>query len=130
MTTVSFITKETYDCDFKEGLGSLMFPGDYYDCQSYLDKRKLRKQFKEELAGKRLYAVLLHTDNSKQYKNIQNKQIKFKTPLVADETTDGAYKRNFPDNEALSRFWYYDHPVGDVIVVYSVMKPRKAKEAK
>ena len=122
MTTVSFITKETYDCDFKQRMGSLFFSGDYYNCQRHLDKKQLRKQFKEELAGKRLYAVLLHTDNSKQYKNIQNKQIKFKTPLVAEETTDGAYQRN-----ALDGLWYYDHPVGDVIMVYSNIKTKEVK---
>lgn len=121
MTTVSFMTAKDYKATLQQDVGSLMFSGDYYDAGHHIDKTKLRKTFKTELEGKRIYAVLIHTTSSKGFKNYANTQIRYKNPMFCSATSDGAY-------EGKSGFTVYDQPVGDAIVVYTEIKPKVKAE--
>jgi len=120
MTTVSFMPAQQYKATLQQDVGSLMFSGDYYDAGYNIDKTKLRKNFKTELEGKRVYAVLIHTESSKGFKNYANTQVPFKKPMFCSETSDGAYTEG--------RFTVYDQPVGDAIVVYSEITPKVKQE--
>jgi hypothetical protein len=123
------MTITDYKATLQQDVGSLMFSGQLYDCGSNVDKTKLRKDFKEELKGKRIHAVLIYTDESPKFSKEQNTLIKYKSPSVADKEQEGAFQIEYP-NYKLSRFWWSNHPMGDAIVVYTEPKPRKAKEAK
>ena len=114
MTEVRLITKQEYMNGVSEQVGSLMFSSDLYDCTSLVDKKELRKTFKTELANKRLYAVLVHTNKSKDFKNIKNENIKYKYSAFCRKECDGAF---FEDGE-----WVYRNPVGDAIIVYTDIK--------
>jgi len=122
MTTVSFMTAKEYKATLQQDVGSLMFSGDYYDAGRHIDKTKLRKTFKTELEGKRIYAVLVHTDSSKGFKNYANTQIRYKSPMFCSATSDGAYTSK-------NGFTVYDQPVGDAIVVYTEMRPKDIPSA-
>lgn len=120
MTTVQFITNKERKT---MNVGSLMFPGDYYDCSRSIDKKHLRKQFAKELEGKRIVSVLIHTEESEGFKNIQNPSIKYKNRMIGCEKMDGAYRAVL--EEADRYFWWADHPVGDAIIVYTDIKKPK-----
>jgi hypothetical protein len=122
MTTVSFMTAKDYKATLQQDVGSLMFSGDYYDAGRHIDKTKLRKTFKTELEGKRIYAVLIHTDSSKGFKNYANTQIRYKNPMFCSATSDGAYTSK-------NGFTVYDQPVGDAIVVYTEIAPKDVPSA-
>jgi len=116
------MTAKDYKATLQQDVGSLMFSGDYYDAGRHIDKTKLRKTFKTELEGKRIYAVLIHTTSSKGFKNYANTQVRYKTPMFCNATSDGAY-------EGQSGFMVYDQPVGDAIVVYTEFAPKDVPSA-
>ena len=119
-TQVSFITKQEYMNGLEKQVGSLMFSGYLYDCISLVDTKQLRKDFKNQLENKRVYAVLIYTNSSKKFKNIKNSSIKYKYSAFCDKDTDGAF---FEDG-----YWVYKNPVGDAIIVYDEVKQRKKKQ--
>jgi len=118
-TTVKFITTKERKTMH---VGSLMFPGYYYDCGHNVDKKHLKKQFAKELEGKRIMGVLIHTEDSSEFKNIQNKSIQYKTRMIGCEKMDGAYRARLEETDRY--FWWTDHPVGDAIIVYSEIKKK------
>jgi|APGre2960657404_1045060.scaffolds.fasta_scaffold352544_1 hypothetical protein len=113
-TQVSFITKQEYLNGLNQQVGSLMFSSELYDCLSLVDRKQLRKDFKTQLANKRVYAVLIHTNRSRVFKNIKNPSIKYKYSAFCDKDSDGAV---FEDGN-----WVYRNPVGDAIIVYTEIK--------
>ena len=123
MTEVTFMNKQEYMIGLNHMVGTLMFSSDLWDCSSLVDMKELRKQFKSQLANKRVYKVLIHTDKSKDFKNIRNLSIKYKYACFADKLVDGAYMNK-------DGYWVYDNPVGDAIIVYTDIKPRKPKTPK
>lgn len=122
MPSISFMTITDYKATLKQDVGGLMFSGHLYDCESNVDKTKLRKDFKEELKGKRIHAVLIYTDESPKFSKEQNTLIKYKSPSVADEGQEGAFQLS-----KISRMWWSRHPMGDAIVVYIEPKPKTEK---
>ena len=119
MTEVRFMNKQEYLNGLNQQVGTLMFGSDLWDCLSLVDKKELRKRFKSQLANKRVYAVLIHTNKSKNFKNIRNMAIKYKYSAFCDWMFDGAYMED--------GFWVYSNPVGDAIVVYTDIKPKTKK---
>ena len=91
-------------------VGGLLFPSDYYDAKFYCDLKMIRKAV-PELAGKRIYKVLITTENHPNFRNILNDKITYKHPLYCEG--------NHPDARINSSGNAYvcDHPVGDVIIL-------------
>ena len=116
MTTIQVINKATFEEQYGNKVGSILFPSDWYDCLSYVNTTKLRKNIKDQVPkGARILGVLVPTTASPTYKNVANKQVPYKTPLCADRNQDGAYYKTYPEmNFAM---WASDFPVGDAIVV-------------
>ena len=115
--TTKVIPYKTYMKEYINNVGSLMFVDDWYECNSYVDKVKLRKNIKSLLPkGARIYSILIPTEGSPNYKNVVNKTIPYKTPLCASPDQDGAYLKHYP--EINFTMWASDYPIGDAIVVY------------
>jgi hypothetical protein len=116
MTTIQVINKATFEEQYRNQVGSLLFPSDWYDCLHYVNTTKLRKNIKDQVPkGARILKVLVPVDTSARYTNVANKQVPYKNPVCADRTQDGAYYKTYPEmNFAM---WASDFPVGDAIVV-------------
>lgn len=116
-TSVEIINTKTYDERYKGEVGSLLFPEIWYDCLGYVDKKKLRQNFKDQLPkGARIVKVLIPTDTNPLYKNIGNPLIPYATAVCASKDQDGAYYKEYPEmNFAM---WASNYPVGDAIIVY------------
>lgn len=126
MTTTSIISKEEYATMGIDGkVGTLMFGDDWYDVLSYVDTKKFRKSV-ELPKGSRIVKILVKTMSHPEFKNIANKSIPYKHPLVAYATDDGAYQRETPFMP--NDWWYMNNPLGDAIVV--VNKPNVAIQIK
>jgi hypothetical protein len=119
MTEVRFMNKQEYLNGLNQQVGTLMFGSDLWDCLSLVDRKELRKKFKSQLANKRVYAVLVYTNKSKNFKNIRNMAIKYKYSVFCDKESEGAY---FEDG-----CWVHKNPVGDAIIVYTDIKPKTEK---
>lgn len=126
MTTVTVISKATYEAEYNDKVGSLLFPSDWYDCLSYVDTTKLRKNIKNQLPSEAtILRVLIPVDTSSRYKNIANRKIPYKVPMCADRTQEGAYYKEYPEmNFAM---WASDFPVGDAVVVINVEEEVEVK---
>lgn len=121
MTSISFITNSEYKATLQAEQGSLMFPGNYYDCSRFVDKKAVRDNFKEELKGKRIVHILVHTDTSPGFKNIANRDIPYKECVCASEDQDGAEREMM-----CGRLMYVSYqPVGDAIIVYAETKVKE-----
>ena len=108
MTTTTIISKEQFNNEIKDRVGSLLFPSDLYDMLHYFDMKQLRKYFNVTGRSKKICKLLVQTCPEK---NIANKDITFKYDLRACSGINGAF---FKDGE-----WLYRHPVGDMIIVIS-----------
>ncbi len=118
MASITVIDNNTYKNELAELTGSLLFPGDYYETGRYVDKTKLRKNLPVTLPkGSRILGVLVHTTNSKGFKNISNKLVPYSTPICGDISWDGAYRRHHP--KMGFTMTAMDFPVGDAIVIVS-----------
>lgn len=125
MTTVSFMTNTDYKATLKEEQGSLMFPGNYYDCMRFVDKKAVRDDFLDELKDKRITHILVHTDTSPGYKNIANRDIPYKDRVCASEDQDGSNLEMMCGR----LMWVSYQPVGDAIIVYTETKVKDQKKA-
>lgn len=121
MPSISFMTITDYKANLQQDVGGLMFSGQLYDCGHNVDKDKLRKDYKEELKGKRIHAVLIYTEDSPKFSKAQNTLIKYKNPSVADKGQEGAFQRDHAHPQ-ISQMWWSNHPMGDAIVVYTEPK--------
>ena len=125
MTTTSIISKEEYATMGIDGkVGTLMFGDDWYDVLSYVDTKKFRKSV-ELPKGSRIVKILVKTMSHPEFKNIANKSIPYRHPLVAYATDDGAFQRTDLEQLTLtdvSTWWFMNNPLGDAIVV--VNKPK------
>jgi len=126
MTSVSFISITEYKATLQQDVGGLMFSGHLYDCGKNINKDKLRRDFAEELKGKRLHAVLIYTEDSPKFSKKQNTQVKYQNPSVADKDQEGAFQRDHPHPQ-IAQMWWSNHPMGDVIVVYTEPKAKEEK---
>jgi hypothetical protein len=126
MTSVTFITNSEYKATLRQDVGGLMFSGHLYDCGKNIDKTKLRKDFKEQLKGKRVHAVLIYTEDSPEFSKTPNTLVKYKSPSVADKNQEGAFQRDHPHPQ-IAQMWWTNHPMGDVIVVYTETKSKEAE---
>ena len=125
MTSVSFLTHAEYKATLQAEQGSLMFPGNYYDCMRFVDKKEVRDNFMDELKDKRITHILVHTENSPGYKNIANRDIPYKEPVCAGHDTDGAELTMM-----CGHMMYVSlQPVGDAIIVYAETKVKDQKKA-
>ena len=104
--TVHIISEEVFETDFKDKVGSLMFPDEYWSCKSYVDKPLLKKKLK--LNGK-IKDVLVKTGYNSNARI--NKLVKYKTELRVPEGTEDA--KYYP----CSNGWYSGFPIGDVWIV-------------
>jgi len=125
--SISFITNTEYKATLQQDVGGLMFPGHLYDCGKNINKDHLRLDFKE-LKGRRINAVLIYTEDSPKFSKTPNTLVQYKSPSVADKDQEGAYQREHPHPQ-IAEMWWTNHPMGDVIVVYTETKP-KVKEEK
>jgi len=124
--TVSFMTISDYKATLQQDVGSLMFTGHLYDCEDNVDKVKLRKDFKEELKGKRVHAVLIYTEESPKFSKETNYQITYRNPSVAMKGQEGVFQKDSV-NPQIAQMWWSYHPMGDAIVVYLEPKPKEIK---
>lgn len=116
-TNIEVINLATFEEQYGDKVGSLLFPDEWYDCEKYVDKVKLRMNIKDKLPnGVRIVKVLIPVDTSPRFKNIANRLVPYKNPLCASKEQDGAYYKTYPEiNFAM---YASDFPVGDAIVVY------------
>jgi hypothetical protein len=114
-----------YKATLQAEQGSLLFPGNYYDCSRLVDKKEVRNNFFDELKDKRITHILVHTDTSPGFKNKANRDIPYKYSVCASKDQDGA------DLEMMcGRLMYVCHqPVGDAIIVYAEVKVKDQKKA-
>lgn len=125
MTTVSFMTNAEYKATLQAERGSLMFPGNYYDCSRFVDKKEVRDNFIDELKDKRIIHIMVHTDKSPGFKNKANRDIPYKDSVCASKDQDGAELEMM-----CGRLMYVCHqPVGDAIVVYTEAVVKDQKKA-
>lgn len=116
MTTIQTISNENYERTLMSKVGSLMFPDELWNSTHYVDTKKLKKTLGDRIpAGKKIVGVMVHTTSSPLFKNIQNKDVSYKTPLAAMPNQDGAVLVSKYGIE----LYESSHPVGDVIVVYN-----------
>lgn len=117
-TTTTMMPLKTFQ-QLQLKVGSLMFPEDLHNSTHYVDCVALKKHLiKEKIwsgGAKKIAAVLVQTTSHPEFKNIQNKDIPYKSAIAAHPTQDGAYQTTKYGIEA----FVSDHPVGDVIVVYN-----------
>jgi len=123
MPSVSFSTFADYKYCFEDDVGGLIFANRYYDCSHNVDKVKLRKDFKTELAGKRIYSILIETTPGLKQLNTL---VKYKSPSVAEKDQEGAFQKPH-EHPQIAEMWWTNHPMGDVIVVYLEPKPKEIK---
>lgn len=115
--TITIISKNLFEKDYQDKLGSLMFPAEWYDCLHHTDTRKLRKNLPSIPKGSRVLRVLVPTANHPEFVNKQNKTIPYKHSLCANEGDDGAYYKTYPEmNFAM---WATDYPLGNAVIVLS-----------
>ena len=129
MPTVSFISNTEYKATLQQDVGSLMFPGHLYNCGSNIDKDKLRRDF-AELNGKRVHAVLIYTEDSPKFSKKQNTLVKYISPSLASKGQEGVFQRHFEQTGppcCYGEWWWTNHPMGDVIVVYIKTKAKEEK---
>jgi hypothetical protein len=95
--------------EFKEQnkIGGLILYSKYYDCKPYVDIKRLRKDFKEELYKKRIEKVLILTEN---FVKKQNKKIKYDKPLFCEKLEGSIYLEKYKMDVTY-------HPYGDVIIL-------------
>jgi len=122
MTSITIIDNFTFKFNgdiYAKKMGSLMFPAELYDCKHHINMRKFRKNIEEQIPkGSRVLKILINTTNSPNFKNIKNPLLPYKHPVCAEQTTDGAYHKVYPDMDYFS-MWAVDFPVGDAIIVVS-----------
>jgi hypothetical protein len=129
MTTIQVISEATYQEEYRNKVGSMLFPSDWYDCLHYVNTTKLRKNIINQVPkGARFVKVLVPVDTSSRYKNVANRKVPYKIPVCADRTQDGAYYKEYPEmNFAM---WASDFPVGDAIVVINTESIEEEVEVK
>ena len=86
--------------------GTLMFPEDMWDCESYCDIAALKKML--NITNKVLH-VLVYMKTDPNFRNIANPDINYAHPVMVDKDMDGAYIGTWG--------WCCDHPIGDAIIV-------------
>jgi hypothetical protein len=120
MTTIQVITNDEFMDKYSRKLGSLLFPGEYYDCKHHTDLIELRKNLPIDLPARaKILRVLVATLNSPEFKNIANLFVPYKHALCASEQADGAYLKLQSNYESV---WVTDHPVGDAIVIVDKLR--------
>ena len=62
-------------------IGSLLFPSEYYDATYNCDLKKVRKAV-PELAGQRIYKVLITTQKHPNFRYIVNEKITYKQAML------------------------------------------------
>ena len=114
-TTIQVIDKQTYDSEYKEQVGSLLFSDDYYDAKRLVNTSKLRNNLIEDgfniIKGSRIIAVLIQTKSHPNFKNKLNNKVPYKYPVCSIKDAEGAY---YDDG-----MYYTDYPLGDVICVFN-----------
>ena len=105
--------------DLQSKTGSLMFPDDLWDCESYADHKALKQNL--GITGRILHILVLQRDDP-NFRNIPNTDIPYTYPVCVDKGMAGAY---------LGRYgWVTNHPIGDAIIVTSNPRVEKKKMAK
>ena len=105
MTTTTVISKAQYEQNIENKVGTLMFSDDFYDATHYVDCVKVSNHF--GLKGK--IKVIVMTDDHKDFKNIANKDIPYKSPVCAFKDQDGAYN--------VGSIYFSINPVGDAYII-------------
>lgn len=122
MATINIISNATFKTEAKSKLGSLCFPNQFSDTTHYVDVPELHNALIAngfQLAkGAKILRVLTQTDEHPEYKNIQNKIVRYKTPLCGSREMDGAFYHQSPKIPDL-QYWALYHPVSDVTIVVS-----------
>ena len=108
MATTTIINKATYNADYAEKRGGLMFPGEFWDCRRYVNTSKLRKTLNLKGRGRILHILTRNSDDP-LFVNVANKEIEYKTPVGVERTMDGAYMGTYS--------YVTRHPIGNVVIV-------------
>jgi hypothetical protein len=109
MTTTTILTKSRYEQNIKDKVGTLMFGDDFYDTTHYVDCDKVRKKF--GLKGK--IKIIVMTESHKDFKNIANLDLPYKTPVCARSNYAGAYEYTAYG----VCMWMTNNPVGDAFII-------------
>lgn len=118
MTTTIIITNAEYKAgDLPSKRGSLMFPADLWDCESYADHKAVRKNL--GITGRILHILILMKDDP-AFQNIANTDIPYKQPVCVSADMAGAYEGRFG--------WVTNHPIGNAIIVTS--NPRRTRDTR
>jgi len=109
--TTTIINRETYNAEYANKSGSsLIFEEDLWDCKSYVDSTKLRKNLCLKGRGKILH-VLVRRKGDPLFINKANTDIPYKYRVCSDSDMDGATR------DSGSSMYTVNHPIGHVIVV-------------
>ena len=108
MTTSTVTIIKRSEFNEMDKIGSSMSPSGFYNAKFYCDLKKIRKA-NPELTGKRIYKVLITTENHPNFHNVVNEKITYKQPL----TCEG----NHPQARSTSWGYVCDHPVGCVTIL-------------
>ena len=92
-------------------VGTIMFGDKFYDCSSYVDLKKVRKNF--NIKGR--IKIIVMTKSHPDFKNKSNKDIPYKSPVCAGEDYDGAYTYKY--GNGCGRMTATDFPLGDAFIV-------------
>ena len=113
MSTIIKMTRETYENDYADKVGTSMFPNEYSDVLRYTNTKKLRKTMEadgdEDIKGCRILHILVKTNPTNKY---VNEMILYKDGMLVD-------RDDYPDGvvEWHPMGYTANHPLDDVIVV-------------
>lgn len=93
--SVQIITNAEYKASFEKKQGTLMFPGELWDCLSYCDEKAIKKAFK---ITKKIKAILITTYAHPDFNWELNRQIPYKWGVYCDERVPESVSANFQDN--------------------------------
>lgn len=105
MAETTVVTKAYYKANIKPKVGSLMFPGEYYDITRFVNFKKPICS----LTKNQIFAIFVTTDRHPAFKNITNSLIPYEFPMLAISSADGAFEDQ--------GMFYVSFPVGDVYIV-------------
>ena len=86
--SVQIISNAEYKASFENKQGTLMFPGELWDCVSYCDEKAIKKAFK---ITKKIKAILITTNAHPDFSWELNRQIPYKNGVCCDSRVPGSY---------------------------------------
>jgi len=115
---VQVITRKEYEESYANKQGTLMFPGELWDCLSYCDEKAIKKAF--NIGRKTIKAILIMTQGHPEFSWELNRQI----PYAMDVFCDGRVPDSVPyfTKDPASQYKFKDYhttrfPTGKAYIV-------------